>query len=161
MHAGWFAAVQVNFSRAGIIEAVVGERLSFECSAPGNHISELMEIGQTLTIDEQMLSQCPTTWKPYSHLCANLAVSLMKTAPHCSKMINMTVTADMVGKSYQCRSLIRVKMTPTTTAREAIYNVCIIVIPSVVNDDNQYHVILYSEKYWSGVNCSSGSDRQW
>ena len=106
MHAGWFAAVQVNFSRAGIIEAVVGERLSFECSAPGNHISELMEIGQTLTIDEQMFPNAQLPGNP-TRTYVPLGCQFDEDAPHCSKMINMTVTADMVGKSYQCRSLIR------------------------------------------------------
>ena len=106
MHAGWFAAIQVNFSRAGIIEAVVGERLSFECSAPGNHISELMEIGQTESIEEQMLSNTQLPGNP-SRSYVPTGCQFNQTVPHCSKMTNMTVTADMVGKSYQCRSFIR------------------------------------------------------
>ena len=101
----YFAAIHVEFNRAGVIEANVGERLSFNCTAPPYHISELLEIGQTETIEE-LASRTPQPGDPTSDYDPE-DCQFSNEGTHCSKITNVTVTGDMVGKAYQCRSFKR------------------------------------------------------
>ena len=98
----YFAAIHVEFNRAGVFETNVEERLSFNCTAPPYHMSELLEIGQTETIEELLL-RSPQPGDPAS--CYDPEnCQFTDEGSHCSKI---TVTEAMVGKAFQCRSFKR------------------------------------------------------
>ena len=48
------AAIGVEFSGAGTLEADLGETLFLNCSATSFHVIELLEIGQYYSIDEKL-----------------------------------------------------------------------------------------------------------
>ena len=95
----------MEFNRAGVFEANLEERLSFNCTAPPYHMSELLEIGQTETIEELLL-RSPQPGDPASYYDPEHC-QFTDEGSHCSKIIDMTVTEAMVGKAFQCRSFKR------------------------------------------------------
>ena len=101
------AANWATFNAAGGVSVYLGQHVIFKCYGPVGHYVQLKEVGQTSTFEEKMiLGQLPPNvnsllYEP-AH-CSSYAPPEGTT--NCSKLVNMTVTADMNGKAYQCRSL--------------------------------------------------------
>ena len=92
------AGTEVIFSHAGTHRLYLSERITFSCLSDSNHIIEILQIGQSHTIE--------TLDKYGIPISGNVSIpkncSIDTTDTNCSKIMNITVTADMNGKSYQC-----------------------------------------------------------
>jgi hypothetical protein len=99
-------ATKIEFNRAGVIDADLGERLFFNCSATSDHVIDLLEIGQDHTIDEKLSYDPSQPGTPVTRYEPE-GCTFSEEGSQCSKVINITVTEDMVGKAYQCRSFRR------------------------------------------------------
>ena len=91
----------------------MGELLIWECLSRAYYVTELLEIGQSLTFEEK---------ESYNILPDNIInmyyepadCSIIDDNSQCSKIYVITVTTDMDRKAYQCLSSKRNEH-PTTT----------------------------------------------
>ena len=95
------AATKVIFSHSGTHRLYLSERITFSCLGDSNHIIEILQIGQNHSIETLDKYGIPISGNiTYEYIPKNCSIDT--TGTNCSKIMNITVTADMNGKSYQC-----------------------------------------------------------
>ena len=95
------AGTEVIFSHAGTHRLYLSERITFSCLGDSNHIIEILQIRQNHTIETLDKYGIPISGSiAYGYIPKNCSIDT--TGTKCSKIMNITVTADMNGKSYQC-----------------------------------------------------------
>ena len=98
-----FAATEVTFSHAGGRQVLYGERINFNCSTPSYHNTNILEIGLNDTIEKRIRRNEPVSGNvTYGYVPEGCNAVINNQT--CSKIMNITVTVDMHGKSYQCVS---------------------------------------------------------
>ena len=81
------------------------QHVIFKCYGPVGHYVQLKEVGQNSTFEEQMISGgLPVNVNSLRYEPAGCSYASPEGISNCSKLVNMTVTADMNGKAYQCRT---------------------------------------------------------
>ena len=101
-----FTATHIEFNGTGTIETALGERLSLNCTSTFHHVIDLLEIGQSDTIDEKLAYNSYQPGNPVTHY-EPVGCSFSEEDGQCSKVIHITVTEDIDGKAYQCRTFER------------------------------------------------------
>ena len=94
----------MEFNRAGKIAAVLGEKLYLNCLSVSYHVTELLEIGEEYTLEQKGVYFPQDLPNDITFGYEPNGCGLIDDNTQCSKITNMTVTADMDGKAYQCRS---------------------------------------------------------
>ena len=88
-----------------------GERISFNCSTLSYQSTNILEIGQNNVIEQRIRRNEPVSGNvTYGYVPEGCNVAINNQT--CSKIMNVTVTADMYGKSYQCVSYRRGVLLP-------------------------------------------------
>jgi hypothetical protein len=100
------AGIWSAFNATGKIPVYLGETVVFECLGPANHHVQLQEVGNPDTFEEQQkfYGGLPDYVTSLRYEPVNCNSTPSEGTTNCSKLVTMTVIADMNGKSYKCRS---------------------------------------------------------
>ena len=139
------AATEVTFSLADWNQVSCGEQFILNCTGSFFHNIEIQEIGQNNTIDRMIMNNMSILGNPtHEYVPENCSSDPTMTNKTCSKIINITVTDAMHGKSYQCVSYKRGILNPPKYYSQGGYIageqspiktiVVIIMVPSIVED---------------------------
>ncbi|CAI8046185.1 hypothetical protein GBAR_LOCUS25523 [Geodia barretti] len=116
------AANWAALNATGEIPVYIGQHVILKCSGPTRNPVQLLEVGRQMTFEELAYYDDLPPYVNSLHYVpegCNLPSSPEST-PNCSKLVNLTVTPDVDGKSYKCRSLDRQNNTDDYSAEGTV-----------------------------------------